>query len=406
MKIIINIFKLFIIIIFIFFIISIRFNKYNFESKLIRFIKFNSKQIKINNYEEKLYSAINYLNFLKESKPKISYKQVKNPQVSFITPVFNQENYLSNFIFSVQKQKLEKFELIFIDDFSEDNGTKIIKEIKEKDKRIKLITNKKNMGALYSRYIGELNAKGEFIIFIDCDDFVMENGIFNSYKYIKKYKIDIIQFHTLIQYKDKIIISNFCNNYKKTIYQPYLSYVHYYNIKNKKGAEYNYALWNKLIKREIVTKTFIWIGEKFLKEKIIMHNDCIILFSLLRNANSYKYIDEIGYYYYNSNKNSASNSFKNITKSNEILHGLFTNIKFFYEKTNNTYLDKYFCIHKVKDYYKICNKLFKFLNDKEFAFIMKILNKLIDSDYISLEDKTDIIIVKTLIKKKVETHVD
>ena len=406
MKIIIYIIKLFIIIIFIFYIISIRFNKYDFESKLIRFIKFNSKQIKIDNYEEKLYSAINYLNFLKESKHIISYEHVKNPKVSFIAPVFNQENYLSNFIVSVQKQKLEKYELIFIDDFSEDNSNKIIKEIKEKDKRIKLITNKKNMGALYSRYIGELNAKGDFIIFIDCDDLVMENGIFNSYKYIKKYNIDIIQFHTLIQDKKKIIISNFSYNYKKTIYQPYLSYVHYYNIKNKKGAEYNYALWNKLIKREIVDKAFKWIGEEYLKKKIIMHNDCIILFSLLRNANSYKYIDEIGYYHYYSNKNYESNSFKNTTKSNEILHGFFTNIKFLYKKTNNNYLDKYFCIHKVKDYYKIGNKLFKFLNDKELAFILKILNELIDSDYISLEDKTDIIIVKTLIKKKVETRED
>ena len=42
------------------------------------------------------------------------------------------------------------------------------------------------MGTLYSRYIGELNAKSEYIIFIDCDDFVLKDGIFNSYKYIKK----------------------------------------------------------------------------------------------------------------------------------------------------------------------------------------------------------------------------
>jgi len=155
-----------------------------------------------------------------------------------------------------------------------------------------------------------------------------------------------------------------------------------------------------------VNKTFKWIGEKFLKEKIIMHNDCIILFSLLRNANSFKFIDEIGYYYVNSNKNSASNSWRNNKKSNEILHGLFTNIKFFYEKANNTYLDKYFCIYKIKDYYKICNRLFKFLSDKELAFILKILNKLVDSDYISIEDKSSIIIIKTLILKKVETRED
>jgi glycosyltransferase involved in cell wall biosynthesis len=351
MKILNNFAKLLFIIIYISFIISIRYKKSVFEKKLIRYINYNSKQIEINNYEEKLYFSIKYVNFLKESKHEISYKQVKNPKVSFITTIFNQEKYLPKFIFSVQNQKLKKYELICVDDFSEDNSTKVIKELKKKDKRIKLIRNKRNMGALYSRYIGELNAIGEFIIFIDCDDLVMENGIFNSYKYLKRNNIDIIQFHIIKQDKNRIFISNFSNTYKKTIYQPYLSYIHYYNIENKKGAEYNYYLWNKLIKREIVNEAFKWMGKKFLKEKILMHNDCIILFSLLRKANSYKYLDEIGYYYYRSNKNSTSSFVKNYKKSNEILHGLFTNIKFLYEKTDNTYLDKYFCIYKVQYYY-------------------------------------------------------
>ena len=347
------------------------------------------------------------MNFLKESKHKISYKQVKNPKVSFISTIFNQEYYLSDFIFSIQNQKLKEYELILVDDYSEDNSSKIIKKMEIKDKRIKLIRNKKNMGTLYSRYIGELNSNGEFFIFIDCDDIVMKKGIFNSYKYIKQNKIDIIQFHIIRQNENLIFINNFSNNYTKTIYQPYLSYLHYYNIKNKKGEEYNYALWNKLIKREIVNKAFKWIGEKFLKEKILIHNDCIILFSLLRNANSYKYIDEIGYYYYYaSNKNSASRFWKKFEKSNEILHGLFANIKFLYERTDNSYLDKYFCIFKLKKDFMLANKLFKYLNDKELVFIIKILNKLISSDYILIEDKLVIITIKTLILKKVQTHED
>ena len=392
MNILITIVKLFILIILLLIIILFRNNKYGFESQLFRFIKFNEKTIKIKDYEQKLLDAIKYVNSLKESKHEISYKSIKKPKVSFISTVFNQENYLSNFIFSVQTQKLKEYELIFVDDFSVDNSTKIINKIKGKDKRIKLIKNKKNMGTLYSRYIGELNANSECIIFIDCDDFVLENGIVNSYKYIKK---------------NKISISNFSYNYKKTIYQPYLSYIYYYNIKKKKGDEFNYALWNKLIKRNIVNKAFKWIGEKFLKEKIIIHNDLIILFSLLKNAKSYKYIDELGYYYfYKSNKNSASSSWKNYKISNELIHGLFTNIKFLYEKTGNTYLDKYFCIFKVQNYYNLYNKLFKYLNNNELSYITKILNKLISSDFISKEDKSNILIIRTLIFKKVETQED
>ena len=383
-----------------------RHKKYAFENKLIRYIKINKKQIKIKDYEQKLFNAIKYVNSLKESKLEISYKSIKKPKVSFISTVFNQENYLSNFIFSVQSQKLREYELIFVDDSSADNGTKIINKIKEKDKRIKMIKNKKNMGTLYSRYIGELNSNSEFIIFIDCDDFVLENGIVNFYKYIEKNNLDIVQFHTIWQDKNRISISNFSYNYEKTIYQPYLSYIYYYNIKTKKGDEYNFALWNKLIKRKIVNKAFKWIGEKYLKEKIIIHNDLIILFSLLKNANSYKYIDELGYYYYKSNKNSASSSWKNNKISNELIHGLFTNIKFLYEKAGNTYLDKYFCIFKVQNYYNQYNKLFKYLNKTELTYITKIFNKLINSDFISKEDKSKILVIKILIFKKVETQED
>ena len=348
-----------------------------------------------------MLSIIKYVNFLKESKYDVSYEQIENPKVSFITTIFNQENYLLNFIFSVQNQKLKEFEFIIVDDFSSDNSTKIIQKIKEKDKRIKLIKNNKNRGALYSRYIGELKANAEYIIFVDCDDFVLEDGIFNSYNYIKKNKIDIIQFHTVWHYQNEIYISNFAYNYEITIYQPYLSYIYYYNIENRKGEEYNYALWNKLIKNEIVKISFEWIGEIYLKEKIMTHNDLIVLFSLLKNANSFKYIDEIGYYYFfRASNNSASNCWKNYMNSNEIVHGLLTNIKFLYEKTGNTYLDKYFCILKIQHYYQQYNQLFKYLNDKELSHITEIFNILIDSKFISKEDKSYFLTIKSLILQK------
>lgn len=182
----IGLFKLFILIIITFIIIPIKHNKYCLENKLIRYIQFNKKDIKINDYEAKLVSIIKYVNFLKESKYQVSYEQIEKPKVSFITTLFNQENYLLNFIFSIQNQKLKEFELIIVDDFSVDNSTKIIHKIEEKDKRIKLIKNNKNMGTLYSRYVGQLKANAEYIILVDCDDLVLQDGIFNSYKFIKK----------------------------------------------------------------------------------------------------------------------------------------------------------------------------------------------------------------------------
>ena len=88
------------------------------------------------------------------------------------------------------------------------------------------------------------------------------------------------------------------------------------------------------------------------------------------------------------------------------MHGLFTNIKFLYEKTGNTNLDKYFFIFKVQNYYNQYNRFFKYLNNNELAYIAEILNKIIYSDFISKEDKSSILAIKTLIFKKVETQED
>ena len=132
--------KLFFLIIFFIILITIRNKKSKFENSLIRYIKFNRKNITIKNQEEKLLSIINYVKSLKEeNSKKISYKQLNKPKIAFISPVFNQENFLSTFISSIQKQKLKDYELIFIDDFSLDQSVPFIIGKIEEDKRIKLL---------------------------------------------------------------------------------------------------------------------------------------------------------------------------------------------------------------------------------------------------------------------------
>ena len=71
------------------------------------------------------------------------------PKISFISTVFNKENYLERLIKSVQNQIIKEFELIFIDDFSTDNSVKIIEKFMHYDDRIKLIRNKKNKGTFF-----------------------------------------------------------------------------------------------------------------------------------------------------------------------------------------------------------------------------------------------------------------
>ena len=106
------------------------------------------------------------------------------PKISFIIPVFNKEKYLKSLIISIQNQLIKEFEIIFIDDCSSDQSIKIINKYSSIDRRIKLIKNKENRGTLYSRSQGCLHSKGEYIIFIDPDDLVLKDGLYNSYNYI------------------------------------------------------------------------------------------------------------------------------------------------------------------------------------------------------------------------------
>ena len=359
----------------------------NIEEQLYDFIKKNKKSI-INEDQPSLNPIEDYVNLILEKK--INYvhcnEEINIPKISFITSIFNKEKYLEPLIISIQNQMLKEFEIIFIDDCSNDNGVKLINEYIKIDKRIKLIKNKINKGALYSRIQGAIHSKGEYIIFIDSDDLVLRNGIYNSYNYIKKNDLSIIQFNSIFKTNETLKLNQRYFKYDNIIKQPILSYVFYYNENGKKGAELNTALWDKLIKKDVVAKTIKFIGKEYYEQNIKIENDVILLYSLFRISTSYQYINEIGYFYISDHNDSISNSWNSSKFDSIIIHGLFTNIKFLYDKSGNSYLDKLFCIYKLKQTFKrysIC-----FSNAKrEYAFINDILKRLLFSVYISKEDK-------------------
>ena len=371
----------------------------NIKFKISNYIK---KYKKINlpkkNFENSIPFIINYVKLLRNNLI-INHNfinEIIEPKLSIITTVHNKENYLKPFLSSIQNQNLKEIEIIIVDDASTDKSVEIIKEFIQKDKRIKLIKNKVNRGSLYARYKGAIMAKGNYILFADSDDIILKDGIYYAYNYITNNKLDMIQFHSIFQYKDKVYVSRRYYKFLNVIYQPLLSYVFYYN-KNK-GAENNTALWDKLIKKEVVLNSFKFIGEKYYNDRIIIENDVLILFSLFRNCKSYKYIDEIGYYYVISNNDSITNTHYKPEQADQIIHSIFTNIKFLYEKTDNSYLDKCLCIFKLIQSYKRYNKYFKYIKI-EFFLIENILDKLIYSQYISSENKIIINSIKNSILK-------
>lgn len=94
------------------------------------------------------------------------------PKVSVIIPCYNMEKYIERCLDSIQKQLLTDIELICIDDKSTDNTLTILKSRAEQDSRIRIIEHKSNKGVAVARNTGLDAATGEFIAFVDADDWV------------------------------------------------------------------------------------------------------------------------------------------------------------------------------------------------------------------------------------------
>lgn len=142
--------------------------------------------------------------------------------VSIVVPVYNSEKFILDTINTVEKQSYKNWELIFVDDCSKDNSTKIIKERIKNNNKIKLIELKKNSGAATARNVGIDESKGSYIAFLDSDDlwkkeklenqlaFIKENGCafsFTGYEFADEYGLG----------NGKVVKVPFKMNYKKAL---------------------------------------------------------------------------------------------------------------------------------------------------------------------------------------------
>ena len=165
---------------------------------------------------------------------------------SIIMPVYNVEKYVEKAIRSVMNQTYKNFELIVVNDGTKDNSMDIIKKLQKEDKRIKIF-NKDNGGLSSARNFGLKYATGEYVCFVDSDDYVYANYLEVLYNEILNKESDLIIFGYNVDVVDsnEIILKEFdiLENYQE------------FNKKNKLYFEnvsmIGYA-WNKCFKRSII----------------------------------------------------------------------------------------------------------------------------------------------------------
>ena len=114
------------------------------------------------------------------------------------------EKYIERALLSIINQSFQDFEIILVNDNSNDNTQKIIKNFQIEDNRIKIINHNKNLGVYSSRIDAVLKAKGKYILLMDPDDMILNPELFKElFNYNIKYNLDIIEFTVYHQEEPK-----------------------------------------------------------------------------------------------------------------------------------------------------------------------------------------------------------
>lgn len=212
-------------------------------------------------------------------------------KVSVIVPVYNSEKYLRDCLDSLVNQTLKDIEIIVVDDASTDKSMEIIMEYKNKyPSMIKVFQNEQNKGQGASRNVGISLATGEYIGFLDSDDYVAPTMFEEMYIATKKYANPDIVSTRLTFVKD--------NGFLGKTFEPYSNESCYRPLKNPELVlDESPSVCNKIFKRDSLSSEFL---------ESCMWEDVAFTYANLFNANEVVHLNNMGYYYRKSATSGVS----------------------------------------------------------------------------------------------------
>ncbi|PLR87261.1 MULTISPECIES: glycosyltransferase [Bacillus] len=218
-----------------------------------------------------------------------------NPKISIIVPVYNVESYLHKCVDSILAQTHTDFELILVDDGSPDNCGKICDEYANKDSKVKVI-HKKNGGLSDARNAGLDIATGDYIGFVDSDDWIEPDMYELLYNMCIKNNCEIASCTSTIYYKNKTVTNG----------------THPLTIHNRneamramlQGELYDEVVWTKLIKRSLLKEIRFTVG--------IIYEDTAFTYKVIHESQQVCCIGAPKYNYLKREDSQMDKAIKNI----------------------------------------------------------------------------------------------
>ena len=230
---------------------------------------------------------------------------MSNISVSIIVPCYNVEPYLERCLDSLIQQTLKNIEIICIDDKSTDNTLKVLRKYVKKDKRIKLIEQKENQGVTIARNEGLKIVRGDYIGFVDPDDYVDLDFYEKLYDVAESSNADIVKGNVISVSSDgkKSLTDNNMDNIEK----------HISNFSNK--------FWSAIYKTEFIEKNQITFPEY-----IISLQDAVFLTKICLKVKNIKLVYNTYYHYFYQRPGSLDSQFLSHKKAESKYNAILLNI--------------------------------------------------------------------------------
>lgn len=345
-----------------------------------------------------------YKQYKEEHKKKENIKLYKfneeAPLISVIIAAYNCDKYINQCIDSLLNQSFKNFEIIVVDDGSTDRTYSILNEYKTKNKNL-YIYRQKNKYAGVARNNGLSRAKGEYVLFLDADDFFEPNMLMLAYQRAKSVDADIVVFKGR-EYNDVTKEFKNCRFPLSPELFPNKAVISAGEFGEKLFQANSCIAWNKLISKKFIDK----VGVKFSSTK--SSNDTVFIYTLLSLAKRITLVNEILVNYRTGNPNSLQRS---KAKSWECICIAFFQLKKKliesgqYESQKRTFINKalqanLYYLSTIDDKTRaimecsLNNKYFKLLDINKYAEVPNfIYNKNFRKQYIEIKQKKYIPIV-------------